>query len=178
MALRLCGCRSHTRQVTFSPPTVKRLDVEKKEENTAGGSENNGVGGKWQETGHPNTDEFQPSHTHSCRHITWQLCSCQSDHTMETPQHKLKQADSTPSAHFQHCVCSFVKAATWEWTGFNSKLVMNPQLPCGGSETCEFSSTHPSLTFLSSNICVSLGKVGGADVCGPDYSHTQRIVDV
>lgn len=46
LASRLCGCRSHTRQVTFSPPTVKRLDAEKKEENTAGGSGNNGVGGK------------------------------------------------------------------------------------------------------------------------------------
>lgn len=45
-ALRLCGCRSHARQVTFSPLTVKRLDVEKKEENTAGGLGNNGVGGK------------------------------------------------------------------------------------------------------------------------------------
>lgn len=35
---------AHTRQVTFSPPPIKALHVEKKEEDGWG---NNGVGGKW-----------------------------------------------------------------------------------------------------------------------------------
>lgn len=94
--------------------------------------------------------------------------SCQSHHTTRD-----QQADDSLGSFFITCVCVCVVKAAGNSPDFpQTPLLLMWELGI------QFHTPDFCVQLLQRYVRASLGEVGGADVCGPDYSHTQHTLDV